>query len=188
MNKAAIFWTDPRNLGWMRSELRLGRLRQGWGYEGCQLCESGRLIPFEQWAQNYAAGAYESWGLRVSDEHLRTRYGILTRMLQLERGDHLVIPNMPDSGFMTLARVRGGYRSDSSHFDKVAFSKKANSRDFIHVVDVYPANLAEVAYDSSIDAQFVASKFSNYRSAVNFVRQPAYRAAIDRLFQDHLPG
>lgn len=183
--QSAVFWTDPNNHDWMQSELRAGRVRQGWGFAGCQLFEHGSQTPYERWAENYRAGILRSWRVEVTDDEARTRYRILMRMLQLRPGDQLVIPKMPEEGWMTLAKVRNSYTFDDSHFGKRPFYK-GNHSDFIHIIDVDPGTMAEVRRRSSCDAEYVASNWRNYRQAITFARDPAFRSAIDRLFAAHL--
>ena len=166
----------------MRSELQAGRLRQGWGFAGCQLLNHGVQTPFEDWAANFVAGSRQFFGAEIEPEKLRTRYGILMRMLQLKTGDQIVVPNMPDVGSITLAKVKSGYRFDDSHFGKLHFHRN-NNYDFIHVVDVDPDRTAVVGNTSSLVATVLASQFSTYRSAISFVRERNYRAVIGRLFR-----
>jgi len=181
-----VFWTDPNNVDWMRSEVQKGRVRQGWGFEGCQLIDHGVLTPYEDWARSQAAGILRFWGEVAPKDGILNRYRILMRMLQLQRDDQLVIPSMPASGILTLARVRNGYDFDNSHFGNALFYKN-NHSDFIHYIDIDPNKRTEIRYDFSPDAKFIASKFSYYRSAITFARAPEYRAAINRLFGEHLP-
>jgi hypothetical protein len=187
MRQTAVFWTDPYNLRWIRSELGRGRLRQGWGHEGCQLMTDGLPTSYEIFASSLSAGVQRFWNERLEDKAIRTRFAILNRMLRLEKGDRLVVPGVPDSGIMTLATVRNGYGYDSAHFGKLDFHR-GNDSDFIHFVDIDEASLAAVEYSSSIDSRFVASKFSFYRSAITFVRKSEYLGAIERLFEAYVPS
>lgn len=173
MSQVCIFWTEyrvpeVRECKW--SELRQGRLRQGWGGPGTQLVAHGRPVPFDTWLPGYTAWV-RTW--KGPEQRRRealakpaTRYDILTRMLSLEKGDLLVIPHMPSYW-------------DARHFESPRWR---DSPDFGHVVPVDPASLATWRLDSSVEARALAGRFQNYRSALNRVRQPDYAQTARRLF------
>lgn len=154
-------------------ELHCGRLRQGWGlveYPSMRLLDDHRhLIPQSAWEDNYR-GICHDWEDPNPSPH---RYTILTRMLELERDDIIIAPNMPDDMHFTLAHVTEGYRFD------VFIQQDGNEHeDFGHIIEVEPGEAH--SYDESDHTFSIADGIRPYRDAVNIVLHPNRQAQIHR--------
>lgn len=152
-------------------ELDCGRLRQGWGLVAHPsmrlLDDQGDLIPQSAWEDNYR-GICHDWG--NPSPH---RYTILTRMLELERDDVIIVPNMPNDMHFTLARVTEGYR-----FEVFIQHDGNEHEDFGHIINVEPGEAHR--YDESNHTHSIADGIKPYRDAVNIVYHPDRQAQIHR--------
>ena len=147
---------------WLYAELQAGRLRQGWGCAGMTLLnEQGDLIPQNVWEENYRTARPE-WG------EPRRRYKILIRMLELGRGDVVIVPNMPDDGQYSVACVSGPYRFEMPDW----------TDDFGHIIPVDPANVVTFANGQNEHTLTISSQ-RGYRDAVNIVRDPIIEARLN---------
>ena len=145
--------TDEENAGWLYTELTEGRLRQGWGAPGFALeTADGRRVEKTQWEAAYKAHWEEDPSLR--------RFAILTRMLDMEAGDVVVVPKMPEWNQFTIARVSGPYW----------FKADQEREDFGHIVPVHPESIRTFGYRADNDAFLVSSLFAraHHRSPVSF--------------------
>ena len=166
-----IFRTDEGNT-WLYEELASGRLRQGWGAPGLDLRgTNGAVVDKRDWEAAY--GELADWG-----EASPMRFAILSRMLELDDGDIVVMPKMPAWDRFTVARVSGRYR----------FEIGSGMRDFGHVVPVYPESVRTFAHRANEHAFLVSALFAraNHRSAVSFCIGAEQVAAARRLLE--IPG
>ena len=163
-----IFRTDEGN-AWLFEELVDGRLRQGWGAPGLDLrAANGALIDKRKWESAYREGT--DWG-----EASPRRFAVLSRMLELDDGDIVVMPKMPAWDQFTVARVSGRYR----------FEIDGAVQDFGHVVPVYPESVRTFAHRANDQAFLVSALFSraNHRPAVSFCLGAEQVAAARRLLE-----
>jgi hypothetical protein len=120
--------TDRDNKSILQSELRHGRLRQGWGYD---LSQDLRLIQ----AEIVKGGR---WWERLSE----TQKEVLPHLRMLssaedsvQLGDWVVVPNLPDDGYFLIAEVAGQY-----YYDPLILSEKEDmnefGKDYGHVLPV----------------------------------------------------
>ncbi len=110
------FRTDSENRDYFYSELKEGRLRQGWGYDVSQdlntirSCnKSGKFLNADQiacWRGNRKMHPNELDSIQV--------------------GDIIITPNLPDYGKWLIAEVTGGY----------SFKRNHKSGDYGHVLEV----------------------------------------------------
>lgn len=174
MNDAPVwvFRTYEARRNWVWKEIREGRLRQGWGCEGAALTENGTALRRAEWIQRYSAGIRKHW--RSGEGYIqeaKTRHAILFRMLEMARGDLVLVPHMPEETSFTLLRVAGPYR-----FDQALLEEEGHS-DLGHIIPVESHRL-EVRHDSRPEAIRIASDLRPWRKAVNRVRHPEMAAAI----------
>lgn len=149
----AILRTDEGN-EWLRDELVEGRLRQGWGAPGLSLVtEDGIPADKADWEAAYTERT--DWG-----EPSPRRFAILRRMLELDRGDIVVMPKMPAWDRFTIARVTGRYR----------FELADGGKDFGHVIPVDPDSVRTFVYEACNEARLVSGLFAraNHWPAVSF--------------------
>ena len=105
--------SDHPDLFW--SELKAGRLRQGWGHEAEQDLEIISRTPRSELSDDQVAAA----------RHHRMRGGDGG----WQEGDIVLIPNMPHRRMFSLARITGPYR-----YEPVQVTEKY--RDFGHIREV----------------------------------------------------
>ena len=118
-----IFRTDE-NDGWLYEELIAGRLRQGWGAPGFGLLDpDSARVDKTDWEHAYRSNWHEDPSPR--------RYAILIRMLEMGRGDVVVVPKMPQWNQLTVAQVASGYQ----------FEHSGDLEDFRYVVHVEPQSV-----------------------------------------------
>lgn len=97
--------TDKDNKALLLDELRSGRLRQGWGHEQAQDLQ---MIQAE-------ISKAANWWERLSStqrEVLPQLRMLSTSEDSVQRGDWVVVPNLPDHGEFLIAEVVGPYRYD----------------------------------------------------------------------------
>ncbi len=144
----------------VREELRMGRLRQGWSPPGTSLLnDDGSPCTKEAWKNAYR----NAWGEDPSPR----RYGILRRMLEMKEGDLVVCPKTPDYTCFTIATVSGPYR----------FEVVPDQEDFGHIIPVTDQREVNNWHDS--DAQTIHELFKSayFRSAVTKV-QDSHRERV----------
>ncbi|RMH32583.1 MAG: restriction endonuclease [Nitrospirae bacterium] len=172
MPKFFIFrvnYEDPDAHQWLMDELfQRNKLRQGWGVKGLQLLEDGNPIPQETWASRYKEAFNDP------DVEVLRRYSILRRMLEIEKGDYLVIPKTVDNATFTICQAANRY-----YFDKD--SQETFWDDFRHVIPVL--NPKNYSYSSSQQAIVIASKFRAYQSAISNIWNTKVIEAIEALYK-----
>lgn len=147
MSNCFIFRTDSNS--YVQSELKQGRLRQGWSPPGTSLLNTnGGTRDKEEWSQAYKS----EW----NEDPSPRRYGILRRMLDMKQGDLIFCPKAPKYGCFTMAKVCGDYR----------FEVAADQGDFGHIIPVI--NQQVVANCYSQDSQTISELFKSayFRSAI----------------------
>ena len=161
--------TDEGN-EWLQDELAEGRLRQGWGAPGLGLTTAaGEPVAKLDWEAAY--GGWADWGAPSP-----RRFAILRRMLELDRGDIVVMPKMPAWDRFTMARATGRYR----------FELADGREDFGHLIPVEPDSVRTFLYDSCNEARLVSALFgrANHWPAVSFCgtakHLEAARSLLDR--------
>ena len=150
--RITVFRTSHDDVEWLYEELHYGRLRQGWGKQGCALITDGRRVERQDWEASYR----EVWGEQPSSK----RFAILSCMLDLNKGDVVVVPKMPELTQFTIAYVSQGYE----------FEEGENHEDFRHIVPVDLDSVRTFNYQANSDAFQISNLFAraNYRSAITF--------------------
>ena len=165
----AVFRTDETNVDWLYEEVLAGRLRQGWGAPGLALATVDR--------ERIGKSAWEEAYRRVwSENPSPRRFAILSYMLDLNEGDIVVIPKMPNWNQFTIARVSRGYEFDT----------QGDRKDFNHIVRIDPKCVRTFHYRADEDAYLISGLFSraNHRGAISFCYSSEKVAAALRLLQD----
>lgn len=153
MENCIVFRTSDNEF--VQSELKEGRLRQGWSPPGTSLLGVDGERGAKDWSQAYR----DAWGKDPSPR----RYSILRRMLDMNEGDLVICPKAPDYQHFTIARVCETYR----------FEVAAGQEDFGHVIPIKDQHV--VSNWHSQDSQTICALFrsANFWSAINQV--PEYR-------------
>ena len=138
---------------WVMVELFNKRiLRQGWGILGLELVDiNGDCVKKEKWLSNYLS----IWN--DSEQKISGRFDILSRMLDIKKGDIIVIPKTLNNYTLTICEVIEEY-----HFDS---KTKTFWDDFKHTIKII--NPRSYSYDSSVEAKQIAAKFKAYQSPIN---------------------
>ncbi|ADE17023.1 restriction endonuclease (plasmid) [Nitrosococcus halophilus Nc 4] len=120
--------TDRYNKPLLLSELRDGRLRQGWGYDPSQDLEliQGEIHKGEKWWERLSETQKEVL------PHLRM---LSSSEDSVQPGDLILVPNLPEDGYFLLAEVTGTY-----YYDPLTLSAEENindlPKDYGHVLPV----------------------------------------------------
>ena len=146
-----VFRTDADLF--VKEELRMGRLRQGWSPPGTSLLnDDGDPRTKEAWVNAYRK-AYEG------DPSPR-RYSIFRLMLEMKEGDLVVCPKTPDNSCFTIATVSGPYR----------FQVAPEQEDFGHIIPVKDQCEVKNWYDSDAQTIHELFKIRYFWSAVTKVQ------------------
>jgi predicted Mrr-cat superfamily restriction endonuclease len=137
-------------------EIGNGILRQGWGVEGTSLLDgNNQKVEKDIWIEKYS----KSWNKEISIEEASKRFFILSRILDIKKGDLIVIPKTINSQTLSICTVEQEYWFDS--LSSTFWS------DFRHCIGI--SNVRSYAYDSCSEAKLISSKFIAYQSAINNV-------------------
>ena len=165
----AVFRTDESTVDWLYREVLAGRLRQGWGAPGLALITvDGERVEKSVWEEAYR----RAWPENPSPR----RFAILSYMLDLNKGDIVVVPKMPNWNQFTIARVSQGYEFDT----------QGDREDFNHIMRIDPASVRTFHYHADEDAYLISGLFSraNHWSAISFCYSSGKVAAALRLLQN----
>ncbi len=170
--------TDNSIKPWITSEIREGRLHQGWGCTGLRLMSVGGDPTGENtWLDEYNRVCDTIWEDPSGKIKGPTRYRILRGLLEIEEGDLVIVPKIPDWEHFTIARAAGSYEWE----EKIAEDRDDDHR---HVVPIDPNSLVVVGNYSSEQARIVLSKFRAYQSAVNRASNSDFVNAIHWLLEN----
>ena len=170
-----VFRTDTNKRDWLWSEINKGQLRQGWGCRGSSLTENGNLRSKDDWITSFQVGAQEAWNQEFDESSAESRHRILLPMVEINKGDLIIVPKMPNNQTFVLCQAAGSYSFDDQFPD-------TSRPDHGHVIPIEGA--IEVGYKHNILAREISSAFTGYQRAVNRVQSPNIRkAAISLLNQ-----
>jgi len=169
--------TDRYNKSLLLSELRDGRLRQGWGYDPSQDLE------FIQ-AEIVKGG---TWWERLSETqkevlpHLRM---LSSAQDSVQRGDWVLVPNLPEDGYFLIAEVTGEY-----YYEPLTLSPTEDinelQKDYGHVL---PVRLLTDQGISKYADQVHASIRSTLRTPMRMWNLDGYDEAIEQLLAEYRTG
>lgn len=147
-----------------------GVLRQGWGRRGSSLIsDSGNRLTESEWIENCKMAGINGYN---ADE-LRKRHRILKKMLEINKGDLLVVPKTRNNQVLSICTVRGEYKFDIEVENKW--------EDFHHCIDV--ESVRSYSYDSCAEAVSVSRMFIAYQSPVNRVKDERYKQKVLSLYK-----
>jgi hypothetical protein len=100
--------TDRTKAGWIWSEVRAGRLRQGWGYDPSQ----DLVLLRDRRERGFAMSRDEDWAWP-------NRRMLADEPDGMQIGDLVLLPHLPDEWRWSVVRIRGAYRFeiDPTHHD-----------------------------------------------------------------------
>ncbi|MBN4054920.1 restriction endonuclease [Acidimicrobium ferrooxidans] len=173
-----VFRTHDASKEWLWGELQAGRLHQGWGELGMELVRNSVHLEEEKWIAGYSDSARKHWNFDPPRDAGSKRFRILQRLLEIQAGDVVVIPKMPEWRHFTVARVEHGYQ-----FDEAAPEDRGGQGDFRHFITVDTTSVRHFSYTSSPDARAISGKFRAYQAAINNVWSEDVRTATQRLLE-----
>lgn len=131
-----------------------GRLRQGWGYEfedmNLDLNQPGNI-----WIENFLKLKWRLDGEKIRTKNACGRWNILKRMKEMEIGDIVFIPRIPDESKFTVATV------DKR---KYFFQPMEEYFRYSHVIGV--KNIKKYSYEE----HFPAKTFAAYQTAISQIK------------------
>lgn len=135
-------------------EFKRGKLRQGWGmsFEGMNL---NLDQPLERWVKRFIKLYWRIWGEKVNCPIAMGRYNILKRMTDMEVGDIIFVPRIPEENKFTVATVKKKYY----------FQRLNGFIGYRHVIEV--KKIKEFSYGSRI----LPKSFNPYRRAVGEIKE-----------------
>lgn len=143
------------DMGTLKKELKNGRLRQGWGLKFNDMDLNLRQSQ-DKWIENYRKLCYKVWGSNVSCSMAVGRWKILSKLLEMKKGDIIFIPRIPDYSTFTVATVKKKYD----------FKELKGFIDHGHVIEIED-EINEFDYGRSTLQPKI---FLPYRKAVNRIR------------------
>lgn len=154
-------------------ELKQGRLRQGWGAMGMNVSENFKEEDFE-------LGWKNAWGnTSENSNYIRKKYNNLRIMLEMKKGDIIIIPKVYDQNSFMITTVKDNYYFDES--DDV-FNDGTKVNDFRHVIPIDTNEFFEsVCYSSSKESLTIKGKFRAYQSAINRVHNEDVINAVSKI-------
>lgn len=172
-----IFRIDYENKDYIKKNLEKGILRQGWGIENLSLLdENGEVRSQEKWVE----ACPESWKQNEKAKiYLRNKNVNLKKMLEMKKGDIILIPKFPEWNMFSLYRVVGKY-----YFD---FEKNAN--DFGHCIPVEVATIYPdeedkcFTYNGNEITKVIHSKLRAYQTSINSVHNSEVIKTINELLK-----
>jgi phage pi2 protein 07 len=151
------------------NELNDGRLRQGWGLTCENLNADLRGKNEEEWVINYIKLKWKIFSEEVKCDYVCGRYKILSKMLNINQGDVIFIPNIPNDEWFTVATVTSGYE----------FKARKNWNNFGHVINV--EKIQPFKYHEIFNKLF----FNPYRRAVSKVEDETYYSLLNDYLTEH---
>ncbi len=147
-----IFRID-RDSKFILEEIKKGRLRQGWGANTMSLINpKNEIVSPEEWSDNY----FWKGGELAT---IKRKYNNLKTMLNMAKGDFVIIPKYPDWGTFTIAKIKSHYKFE------MPLDKTIN--DYGHLLEI--EEMREFKYSKNNSTQSIASKFRAYQSPLNNV-------------------
>ncbi len=142
-----IFFRVLNDSDYIQGELKKGILRQGWGNSTSQIRdENGNDKPYEDW--------------RLEDSNRKkTKFNNIRKLLEINKGDIIVIPKVPHHDTFTICQANGDYYFDLNH----------DIDDFGHCIPIDVTTLKEFSYHTNRHAEIVHSKLRAYQRSINFV-------------------
>ena len=136
----------------VRNDIRLGKLRQGWGKAGMSLLKNEEIISKEEWRNNFP----EEWD--CSDEYINKKYDNLKLMLEIKKDDVIIIPKFPTWDSLSVVKVEEEYKFEMPKVD-----------DYGHCIKIDINSLKSFKYASNPFSNTVHSKLRAYQSPLNNV-------------------
>lgn len=160
-----------------------GHLRQGWGGHKADLGSKENPLPQSTWIKNFTSrDIKELEKMNVgADKYYIRKHEQLALMLNMKKGDILIIPYLPDNGF-TICKVTDVYRFEPL-YDKT-LDKYPD--DFGHVI---PVKVLKSKNNLELDIESVQTieRFFRKGGCIVPIRKADVIKAIDNLVESMEP-
>lgn len=139
---------------YIKKELKEGRLRQGWGWLKTDLTNAQK----DEWVKTQC----EKDPFDGNEKYYKTKFNNLSKMLDIEEGDILIIPKTSTSSQFTICKAAGKYK-----FDTVGGYEDGD--DFRHVIPIHKESIREFNYHANEYCENIRAKMRAYQHPVNNV-------------------
>ena len=157
------YWGDGNT--YAKSELKQGRLRQGWGGKGTSLLENSS----EQWIEKKCLiEQFEG-----NSKYYAVKYRSMRLMLDIKPGDIIIIPKTPEYSQFTICKAGGCYCFDDSPGYKWD--------DFQHYIPIDVSSIREYNYHANEFCKIIRAKMRAYQNPVNNVWNDQMIEAAEKL-------
>ena len=163
MSKVFVFRIADNDF--VRSELKKGRLRQGWGDSKSSLLELSQ----DAWV-NIKCANDES---HSNHKYYISKYRNISKMLDINKGDILIIPKAPCYSQFTICCASGGY----SFTEPIGY----DDDDYFHTIPVEISSIREFSYHADESCKIIHAKMRAYQSPVNSVWNELIISAAEKL-------
>lgn len=156
----------------IKTELKEGRLRQGWGWDGTNLINAQK----DKWVTKQC----EKDKFDGNEKYYKTKFNNLKIMLDIEEGDIIIIPKMPTSSQFTICKAAGKYEFKNP----VGY----NRDDFRHVIPIDVDSKREFYYLGNEYCRNIHAKLRAYQSPVNNVWNEKIQDVAKKLANENISG
>ncbi len=153
------------------SELKAGRLRQGWSYSKHFDLHFGK----KEWIKRYRSNRDSG----DTNGTPKSSWEKIAGMLKIQPGDLVVVPNQPDDDHLTIMETVSAKGADD--FPCYRFGRGIGP-DFRHCVSVNANSVRSHRYAQVHRGIRLALTSGYYRSPVQFVHDKKLIEALERLF------
>lgn len=195
--------TDPENKKWILSEIRAGRLRQGWfANKGSSLVrKTGEPVVERMWVRSFRT-VVRDWVPKPTtnkEKRYRTptfareKYRELKQMLDIPEGARIIVPKLDadggEDGFV-LARAARAPRGKKPARGCYWFDQDRNAGpdDYRHVVAVDPESVRIVPRASSKRSRQIHQGLEKREKPVIHSKNEEFNEAIERLYTSWSPS
>ena len=177
-----VFRTDYASRTWLWEEMtQKGRLRQGWALAGTSLLDDrGNIQSEDEWIGKCWPTFKRAWK-DFTKNGAAERYKILKLMLQIQPGDFLIVPKMPEDDKFVLVRAHQNPARIGRDAPCYDFDENPNPHDdFRHQVFVDPESVREFSW-KSLPGAAGEKRLQFYQKAVNQVKDEMLQKTIKGL-------
>jgi len=196
--------TNPDAKKWILSEIRAGRLRQGWfaNKRSSLVDKTGGPVAERAWTSNFQKVVREWVPKPTTNKEKRYRtaafarekYRELKQMLDIPEGARLIVPKLDadggEEGFVLAraARAPGGKRpARGCYWFDGEKRPRAPHDDYRHVVEVDPESVRIIPRGSSGHSRQIHEGLETREKPVIHSRNEDFNKAIERLYASRRP-
>lgn len=158
-----IFRIDTTNK-FIINELKSGKLRQGWGMKNMYFKNDlGDITSESDWIDKY------HWEDTANKK--KNKFKNLRNMLNIKKGDIVVIPKFPKPNCLEIARIAEEYK----------FCMTDTNDDFGHLLKIDLESVRIFNYSANSETKVIHSKLRAYQSPINLIYNKLVIESIENL-------